>query len=131
MKSYTLQFLKYMFNWSTKSQLLHIISGTSPTIKACIILLEGVILQRVNISMFLQSFTKYLWQTLVFMLDSALRGKFNIYFSGDFCWYWQNFDVERRNRIGNNYIWSFEVSVIFLNFLRSYVFRLTRDATGI
>ena len=34
---------------------------------------------------------KYLRQTLVFMWNCALRGKFNFYFSGDFHWYWQNF----------------------------------------
>ena len=31
-----------------------------------------------------QSFTKYLGHTLVFMWNSALRGKFNFCFSGDF-----------------------------------------------
>ena len=32
----------------------------------------------------LQSFTKYLRQTLVLMSNSALWEKFNFYFSGDF-----------------------------------------------
>ena len=41
MKSYLLQiFFKYMFNWSTKSQHLHVTWWTSPSRKTCIILLE-------------------------------------------------------------------------------------------
>ena len=34
--------------------------------------------------LFLQSFTKYLGQSLVFMWNTALREKFNFYFSRDF-----------------------------------------------
>ena len=40
---------------------------------------------------FLQSVTKYLRLTLVFMEGRALREGFNCYFSESFCYYWQNF----------------------------------------
>ena len=45
----------------------------------------------------LQTFTGYLRLTLVFMWNSALREKFNFWFSRDFCWYKQNshFDGSR------------------------------------
>ena len=38
---------------------------------------------------FLQSFTKYMRQTLVFMWNSALRKKLSFYFSGVFAKYWK------------------------------------------
>ena len=47
---------------------------------------------------YLQIFTKYLTQTLVFMCNSALQEKFNFCFSGVFRWYWQNFHFGRRTK---------------------------------
>ena len=45
-----------------------------------------------------QSFTKYLRQTVVFMLNSALWENSNFYFAGDFCKYSRNFHFGRRTK---------------------------------
>ena len=42
-------------------------------------------------SLYVQWWTKYLRQTLVFMWNSTLRENFNFYFSAAFWWYSQNF----------------------------------------
>ena len=44
-----------------------------------------------NIWIKLQPRAQYLRKTLVFSWNSALREKFNFYFQGVFCKYWQNF----------------------------------------
>ena len=49
-----------------------------------------------------QSFTKYLRQTLIFMSNSALRGKFNFCFSGYFYYDWQKFDSGGGRELGSN-----------------------------
>ena len=44
-----------------------------------------------------QSCTKYFHDFQnVFMWNSTLREKFNFYFSGVFCWYWQTFHFRQR-----------------------------------
>ena len=44
--------------------------------------------QQLHMEINLQSFTKYLRLTLVFMWNSVLQEKFNFYFSGKSCWYY-------------------------------------------
>ena len=43
-----------------------------------------------------KSFTKYLRQTLVFMLNSEIQNSFNFYISGVFCYFQQNFYSGRK-----------------------------------
>ena len=52
-------------------------------------ILEKLYYDRIDISkgIDIQSVTKYLRLTLLFMWNSALREKFNGYFSGSFCYY--------------------------------------------
>ena len=74
-----------------------------------------------------QSLTKYLRQTLVFMWNSAIREKFNFYFSGDFCKYWQKFHFGRRNK---HYAWivlSFEIFLISKDFKSLVVRQFVRQ----
>ena len=50
----------------------------------------------VHALIYLQSFTKYLRQIIVFMWNSALRENFNFCFSEDFYCYWLNFHFGKR-----------------------------------
>ena len=43
-----------------------------------------------------QSWKKYMRQTLVFMGDSAIRENFNFFFSAVFCWYQKHFSLGGR-----------------------------------
>ena len=67
----------------------------------------------------LQSWTKYMRKTLVFM--------WNRRFPGDSYRYWQNFYFGGRTKHETIISWSFEIFLIFPNFLRSYV--LSHSAT--
>ena len=75
-------------------------------------------LQKMNI-LRLQSFTKYLRQTLVFMWNNKIRESFNFHFSAVLCQYQQNFCFGRKNGHQIIILWSFEILLVFLNFLRS------------
>ena len=47
----------------------------------------------------MQSWTKYLRQTLVFVSNKALQKKSNLYFSKTFCQYLKNFSFWREDRM--------------------------------
>ena len=86
-----------------------------------IFMLNSALREKLNFCFsYLQSFTKYLKQTLVFMLNSALREKSNFRFPGDFWKYWQIFHFWR-TKYWTIILWSFEIFRIFPNFLRIQV----------
>ena len=66
----------------------------------------------------LQSLTKYLRQTTVFIWNSALRKKLNICILRDFYWSWQNFHFGTRPKYYAISEVNFEILLIFSNFLR-------------
>ena len=70
----------------------------------------------------LQSLTKYLGQTLVFMSYSALWEKFKFCFCKDFYWHWKSFHFGRRTKHYAIILQSFEIFLIFPNFLRFFFF---------
>ena len=72
-----------------------------------------------KITTFLQSWTKYLRKTLFFMWNSALPGKFNIYFSGVFCTSIEKKYFWRKTGDYSIILSSFEIYLIFPNFPRS------------
>ena len=55
------------------------------------------------------------------MWNSALQEKFNSWFSGDFYKFWHNFDPRRMTKYEAIILWTFEIFLIFPNFLRSQV----------
>ena len=72
----------------------------------------------------LQSWTKYLRQTLVLMSNRALRDygkKFNFCFSEFFCQYWKNIHFEKK----------IEILLIFPNFVRSSVWSHSANSEAI
>ena len=54
----------------------------------------------------------------IFIWNSALRGKFNFYFSCDFCLYWQSFYFQRRTKHYAIIPWIFEIFLMFLKILK-------------
>ena len=65
-----------------------------------------------------QSWPKYFRQTLLFLWNSTLRGKFNFYFSRIFSYYWQNFNFGSKTEHQAKILSNFEIFFIFPNFLR-------------
>ena len=54
----------------------------------------------------------------IFIWNSALREKFNFYFSWDFCLYWQSFYSQRRTKHYAIIPWIFENFLVFLKILK-------------
>ena len=78
-----------------------------------------------------ETVTKYLRLTLVFMKNNTLLEKFNCYFSGFFCYYYQHFSFTRGHEHFAIILSGLETLLIFLNLLRSWVSSRsgTREAT--
>ena len=66
---------------------------------------------------YLQSYTKYFTETIVFISNSGLHKKFSFCFSGDFIQYWQSFHSWRRNKQQALILCSFQIFLIFPYFL--------------
>ena len=60
-----------------------------------------------------QSWTKYLRQTLDFMWNRALQGKFNFFFSGVFCCYLKTFPFEMKTEQQVLILSSFKIFLAF------------------